>query len=480
MSLVKRLRLEAKNNNVTTTSNDMPAFKSTGKACLDFFALGGAFRKRSDTDVMKLFKDAYNEDPILAIKILAYLRDPRGGIGERRFFRLCLPLIASQVKLSLVPEIGRWDDLLTLVDTPLQSEVFTIIAQGLKSENGLCAKWMPRKGRVSRLLREHLKLYPYAYRKLLVGMTNVVETQMCSRNWGEINYEHVPSKANMLYNAAFLKHDEERRRNFLSDVKSGKAKINASVATPHEIVMMMLKGGTAHTREGEPLNVTRNETANLLWKNLPNVVNPKIRAIAVADVSGSMARPHSPDDLPIMISISMALYLSERLEGPFKNAFITFSKTPTLQYTEGDLYNRLCSIRAHHPANTNIEAVFNLVLSTAVEHKLPEEELPTDIVIISDMEFDKAMAYPKDGVFALIRKQYADAGYDMPNICFWNVNARKNHQPVSRDARGVTLISGASQNAIVPVMKGAMNPTIAMLNAVDKSLYSNFANEGSK
>lgn len=486
-TLVSAMLAPTAASNVTKTENSMPAFKSTTNACLDLFFQGGAYRERSSNDAIRLFNAAYKENSEIAVMILAYLRDARQGTGERKFFREVIRYLANNnisFNVAYVPVIGRWDDLLSLFGTPLQTDALQVIADALLAEkpDGLCAKWMPRKDKFARIIREFLKLYPKDYRKLLVKHTQVVETKMCDKNWGEINYSHVPSVANIKYNKAFLRNDEDRRREFLAAAKKGDVKVHATVAFPHSIVAMMLPRGTFRISDGESLarHVTKNDTAIAMWKNLPNVVgNGSKRILVCSDVSNSMHPPYSKTADPFNMSVALGIYFSEHLKGPFNNAFITFSKKPYLQYTSGDLYERLGQVRIENPSNTNIEGIFELVLKTAQKVSLPEDQMPTDILIISDMEFDRALAYPKNDAFAVIRKMYADAGYDMPNIIFWNVNGRNEHMPIGRDARGVALVSGASPNAIRSVLDGVTTPADVMLRTVQTERYMKFVKNDS-
>ena len=461
---------------VTKTENGMKAYKSTSSACLDLFFLGGSYRTRADGEIVNLFTLALQEDKDMALKIIAYLRDAREGVGERRFFRECLKVLASReidFNLPYIAELGRWDDLLVFIDTPFQGQALQAIADALHDRNALCAKWMPRKGKESRILREFLKMYPKDYRKLLVSLTNVVETSMCRSEWSAINYEHVPSVANVKYNGAFLRNDETRRREFLAKAVKGEAKINAATLMPHQIIQLMMPTGegSIHVREGSNFSkvITKNDTAIALWNNLKDVSKDSSRRILpVCDTSGSMR------GMPILVSLGLGLFLSERMPGIFQNSFVTFSKTPEIQYVEGDIYEKLCQIRAFHPSNTNLNAVFDTILKVAVKNSLSEDEMPTDIVVISDMEFDTAFNSPRDDAFAMIRKEYATHGYDMPNIIFWNVDARNDHSPISRNSKGVALISGSSQNAINSVMKGVVSPIDVMESAVSVERYEKF------
>lgn len=473
---------EEQHDNRTTTENSMPAYKNAYSACLDLFFHGAAYRNKSVKDIENLFSRAYKEDAEVAIKILAYFRDIREGAGERRFFTTCLLWLVNNdksdkdylINIDQIPVLGRWDDLLPLIETSYKDDVLELISHGLtKQKDGLCAKWMPRKGKYARIIREKMGIYPKAYRKLLVENTKVVETQMCDKQWAEINYSHVPSVANVKYNKAFLRNDEVRRREFLEAAKKGSVKINSSVAYPHTIISMILtRSTTTSLKEGELLGriLKKNDTAIAMWKQLPDLMAkaPNKRYLFCSDTSGSMSGD------PLLISLGMGIYFSERLKGPFQNAFITFSQVPTLQYTEGDIYERLSQIKALHPKNTNLEAIFTLVLNTALKNKISEDEMPTEIVIVSDMQFDQATGYPKDDAFKLIRKMYADSGYDMPNIVFWNVNARETNSPLETNSKGVALISGASQNAIKAVLSGVTTPVDVMLNTVNVDRYNKF------
>lgn len=463
----KLLNALQKQQTVIKTENGAKTFSSSMNACVDLFFMIGASRNRSDRDIISMFIRAYNENKELALKILAYSRDPRGGMGERRFFRVILKHLAESnldvVNLGYVPVIGRWDDLLELLNTNLKANVIDIVNYGLANNNALCAKWMPRQGKIANILRsKHHHLYPTPkdWRKRLVELTKVVETQMCNREWAGIEYSHVPSMANMKYNNAFLRHDEVRRREFLAKAEKGEVKINASVAFPSDILKKYMPGGRF------PYRISRDANAEAMWKQLPDYLTKKdMNILPVCDTSGSM------NGDPMIVSVSLGLYISERNEGLFKNAYITFSNEPKLVYTKGDLYQRITQMPRIHPANTNLEATFKLILNTAVKNKLKSKELPTHILIISDMEFDQACRKPNATLYKSISKLYKDAGYKMPNIIFWNVNSRQDNVPVRFNQDGVGLISGKSPAVMKAVLSGDINPVDIMLRAVDTDKY---------
>ena len=468
-NLVKKIQ---KKQNRTTTENGMATRYTSNSACVDLFFLGGAARTMHENDIKSLIGAAMAENQNLAIKILAYIRDPRGGNGERNFFRHALNYLSENyvpINVSQIPVIGRWDDIYSLLGNgQYEEQVYSTIMTALKNKDGLCAKWCPRKGYVANKLQVGLNLTPKEYRKLIVGLTQVVETKMCNNEWTGINYTHVPSNANMKYNKAFLRHDEERRREFLASAAKGEVKINSGVAFPSDIIKLCIgEAGSIHVKEGDTFakQVQRNETALAMWNQLPNYMeNSTYRILPMCDTSGSMR------GLPILMSLGLGLYISERNKGVFKDAFITFSRTPYLQYTTGNLFDRLSQIRAFHPANTNLEAAFQLVLNTAIENKLKNSELPTHILIISDMQFDQACTRT-DTALQMIKRNYKDAGYDCPNIIFWNVNSSSKQLPVKFDKDGTGLISGGSPSAIIPVLNGAVNPMDIVNKAVSLEKY---------
>lgn len=370
------------------TENGAKTFSSSLNACLDLFFMGGAFRNRSDKDIISLVSKAYQENAKLTLQLLAYIRDCRGGMGERRFFKVAINHLANQAdfNVAMIPEYGRWDDLFVLFNTDKEQDVLHIIAQALANNDGLCAKWLPRQGKIANKIRNYasdLAETPREWRKLLVSLTNVVETQMCNKEWASINYSHVPSVANVKYNKAFLRNDEDRRREFLSKAVKGEVKINSSVSFPHDIVKMMIKfSGFGGYYNNGYINPIKNDTAEAMWKQLPDyLTNKEVNILPVCDTSGSMC---TANGLPLLISLSLGLYISERNNGLFKNAYFTFSDKPTLVYTKGTLYERLAQMPAIHPSNTNLEATFTTLLKTAINNRLSNKDMPTHLLIISD------------------------------------------------------------------------------------------------
>jgi hypothetical protein len=455
--------------------------------CVNLFFQIGAMRGKSKFELTNAFVMAYNEQPLVAMKLLFWARDVRGGAGERQIFRTLLVHLANNQTESLrknlkhIPEYGRWDDLLDLIGTKLEADALDVIKQGLEDKNGLCAKWMPRqnasnrdKKRMYSILRKHLGLTPKEYRQLVVGLSNTVEQLMCSKSWNAIEYSKLPSKAMSDYMKAFSKNDLERFQAYLEAVKKGEVKINAGALYPYDVVKN-LKHGVS-------------DGANVQWNALPNYLeNNNERMLPVVDVSGSMECPAgaNPNVSCMDVSISLGLYISERNEGPFKDAFVTFSSQPSLQILSGSLSDRYRQLKnAEWGMSTNLEGVFKLVLNQAVKHKVSESEMPTMIIILSDMEFDQANN-SRSGWFGetevhnwnptaqqMIEQMYTDAGYKMPKIVYWNLNARNNNFPVQFNTEGTALVSGFSPALLTSLLSGKdFTPESMMFEVVNSKRY---------
>jgi hypothetical protein len=466
--------------NMTFTLNGAITPESTGDKVLDFFSKSGALRNQAETDILKLFGNAFSANEALALRALFYARDVRGGQGERKTFRTCLAYLAKYYpeavirNLACVPYFGRFDDLFALFGSNAEEDMMVYVnnclAADLTSEKpSLLAKWMPSENASSQESREQARkfakffgLTPKLYRKMLSylrGKINIVETFMCQHNWDKINYEHVPSRASLLYKDAFKKHDSARYEAFVADVVAGNKKINASVLFPHEVVNKALTRYDA--------------TVEALWKALPNYLEDKPgNRLVVCDVSGSMM--NGTVLRPIDVSTSLALYFAERNEGIFKNYFITFSERPELQKIEGDtLHEKLRNLtRSAWGMNTDLQAVFDLVLNKAIKHRVPVEEMPTEIYIISDMQFDECTGNESTN-FEGIKNKYNRAKYPMPKIIFWNVNAYVNNgSPVTKDEEGVVLVSGGTPAVVKEVLTGeSTTPMDLMLEVLNSERY---------
>ena len=501
----------AKNyNNASYTENGATGYRTTTKALLDLNFKVSSLRARDEEYIVNEFIKAYHESPKYAIKWLFFLRDVLEGMGERRTFIVCLTYLAvSKPKLAkaiipYIPEYGRFDDALVLLDTPLAEAVATMYRNQLEKDMdamhhnkpvSLLAKWLPsintsseKTKKYAGKLCKHFKMSPKEYRQTLSKLRkygNVVETKMSASNWSEIDYETVPAKANMRYDKAFAKHDLERRSEYLQKVFLGEGKLNAKGLMPYEIVHRI----TGSDFYGGPLK--SNLLTELMWKK---IVSEGFKndwgfedAIVVADGSGSMFTPAfgSTSVLAIEICNSLAIYFAEQLKGVFHNKAITFSGHPQfIDLKENtSLKDKLEIMFAHNEvANTNIEAVFDLILNMAKSKEVPKEELPKQVLVISDMEFD--MATRKDygekdkwkkadeALFETIEKKYEKSGYKMPRLIFWNVCGRTNTIPKVDNEEGLCLLSGFSQNAMkVAADKTKKDPYEALINVLDSPRY---------
>ena len=387
---------------------------------------------------------------------MLWARDIRGGAGERKRFRDMSALLSkfldkeTKVKvINKIPEIGRYDDLHAFVGTEYEQISLNVHIEGIKAGNGLAAKWAPRKGDIAVKMRELWGVTPKFYRKTIVGLTKVVEQQMCANEWNDIEFAHVPSQAYRIYANAFKKHEEQRYTTYLEKVMTGEEKMNASATFPHEI----LKGVSKNAQQSDAQ-----------WKSLPNYlegVNESI--LTVCDVSGSMS------GTPMEISIALGLYFSERLEGVFKDCVVTFSERPKLlKLSGGTLSQRMSELsRVEWGMSTNFEAVFDIILDAAKKHSLPEKDMPTKILVLTDMQFNAAGSFT---AFEMVQDKYWQAGYEMPQLVFWNING--GNSPVTFSQKGVGIVSGSSPSTIKAVLGGDIDPVRIMEKAIMQERYT--------
>ena len=475
-------------NTMTYTENGGRTYNTTCDALLDLFSLGGAYRSRTDAEVCNLFKKAFEENQTYAMKCLFYLRDIIEGQGERRFFRVVCKWLARyhtevmRRNLKYVPEFGRYDDLYTFVGTHLENDAFSfmkhqlaldvqsktpsLLAKWLKSENAsstetraLAAKTRKFFGMTSREYRKTLSI--------LRERIKVLERLMSAGRWDEIEFDKIPSKAGMIYRNAFAKHDVERmrqgaERSYEDFMKDTTTTVNAKSLYPFEVVEKALR------KNHLPLDSTERLTINKYWDNLRDVMNGyAFNGIAVADVSGSMT------GTPMNVAISLAMYCAEHTSGPYAGHFFTFSQTPQFVKVDGvDFVQKVNNIsRADWGMNTNVEAVFDKMLDIAVKNHLRQSEIPANVIIISDMEFDACACsncvervrgrwydterykVPDETLFETIERKWNQAGYQMPFLTFWNAEARQDNIPMRKEGH-VNYVSGFSQNIFDSLMKG--------------------------
>lgn len=495
------------NNEKTLTTNGAVAYKSTGTKLLDLNFSVTSLRNASETEIINKFMDAFYENKIYAMRWLFWVRDIRGdGMGERRLFRTIMTYLAKEFPdiakavMDYMTEVGRWDDLLVLFDTELKKEVVGVIKTQLLSDfnnyqNGksisLLAKWMWSVNSKNANTRKYaLKLCHYMnihedkYRKMLSKLRaylDIVEVKMSAKRWNEIEYSKVPSKANIVYNKAFLRNDEERRRKYLDSLQKGETKINASTLFPHDIVNQYCGIG----RTAKPFDAALEE----LWKALPDYVKGNGNTICVTDGSGSMtSRIGNTNVSCLNVANALSIYFSERASGQFKDKFITFSRRPQLiDMSQATSLREKLNIMARHNevANTNIEAVFDLILRSAIENNMTQDDMPENILILSDMQFDSCCEsnsgylsgrwgtsiQQSKTLFETIAKKYAAAGYLLPRLCFLNICGRTDTIPVKQNELGVALISGFSPAIAKMVLSNKTDPFECLLEQIMAPRY---------
>lgn len=456
---------------------------SSLSAVVDLFFKAGASRGR---DLTRDFRAALAENADLALRLALWARDVRGGAGERKHFRDWLGSLArgsahtgdhkQAMQLALrTPEVGRWDDLLVLIDTPLEVFAAELIGAALAEGNGLCAKWMPRKGEVASKLRRLLGMTPKGYRKTLVNLSETVEQLMCAGKWDEIEFRKVPSVAFSRYARAFTRRVPEKFTGFVEKVEKGEQKINASAIFPVDVIASLRRaiaqGAHAfYDKRHSILETTPVRAACEQWKALPDFMDPSARALVIADTSGSMFSPEINGATPMDVAVSLAMYMSERASGPFKDAFITFSTRPKLQVLKGTLLERIRQLyTAEWAGSTDLGAAFDLILNAAKAARLPESEMPSVIFVVSDMAFNGAVYAPRD--YDHVRKLYREAGYEMPTVVFWNVRDSGN-KPVSILDKNTALVSGYSPAVAKSVFSCKdIDPLALVLHTIGSSRY---------
>lgn len=484
------------NDRVKETENGAAGYATTGRALVDLNFAVASLRNESEEQIIRRFIQAFYEDRVLAVKWLFFLRDVRGGLGERRSFRIIIRYMADSFPemvaelVDLLAEYGRFDDMLCLLDTAVEKKVTAVLKAQLECdmanmEQGrsisLCAKWMPscntsseESRRIAARLQRSMGLTAKEYRKLLSSLRaylKVTEVYMSDGRWEEIDYTRVSSRANVLYRKAFLRHDEGRRKEYLEQVQDNKAVMHADVLMPHDIVSQYT------VRHGWNVSVGEEDAAlEALWKKLPDTVAEACNVLCVVDGSGSMLRPVGDGHTTALhVSNALGIYFAERMSGAYRDKFITFSQNPQYVYLAAckTLKEKLELTFSHNECtNTNIEATFELVLQTAVINHLRQEEIPQTILIISDMEFDRAVCgVSTDALFETIKRRFAAYGYRLPRLVFWNVNSRTGVIPVRENELGVSLVSGFSVNICKMVLSNDLNPFTCLKKVLDGERY---------
>lgn len=474
-----------KSAEIKCTENGMKAWTTSDSKVLDLFGKIGSSR---GVDISKLFTSALAEDSKLAIRVLLWARDIRGGAGERQTFRVLLsaletfnPALAGKIMYK-IPELGRWDDLFTYRDPINRKAALHMYADALMNRDQLASKWAPRltsskkattsiktqKLQNARDLCKFMMLTPKEYRQILVGTTNVVEQKMCAKKWDEINFSHVPSLAAARYQKAFGRNASVAYSAYICELqkpikeRDPKVKINAGAVFPYDVVKSLSKGNVA--------------VADAQFEALPNYVGDK-KILPMVDVSSSMSVPLAGNTTAMDVAISLGLYLSDRTSSDFKDMFLTFSQNSKINILKGTLsqkYVQLC--RADWNMKTNLHSAFDEVLRVAVTGAVPSENMPDFIIILSDMQFDACIRYD-DSAIEMIHRKYKNAGYKMPNVIFWNLASRPSadHSPIKMNEKGVAIVSGFSP-AIMTTVLGAdpddYSPYTLMMKTIMNDRYS--------
>ena len=472
----------------SVTTNGAIAYETSGKKLLDFNFGISAMRNMSPEAIADKFMKVFFEDKNVAMEYLFYLGDIREGLGERKVFRSGLnyltneqPEIASAI-MDLIPHYNRWDSIFCMLDNEkTKDKAIALIKSQLKEDKlnikegksiSLCAKWMPSVNASSKITRNRAKLIckelgwtEVKYRKTLSKLRkylDVVEVKMSAKKWGKINYESVPSKANLIYNNAFLRNDEERRREYLASLEKGEAKINASTLNPHEICYKYrMKNG-------------KDATLEALWKALPDLTVDN--ALVVRDGSGSMVwRNDISNSTPLDVATALAIYMSEHNTGGWKDKYVTFSSNPKIV----DMSNcnslsekvqlSLCEADC---SNTDIYKTMMLILETAKSNHMEQGDMPKMVVICSDMQFDGRCHNLNESLFDNIAKEFENAGYKLPRICFWNLCGRlSNTIPMQQNELGLILCSGFSIQILKMFMSNQIDPYKVLLDILHSERY---------
>lgn len=481
--MLQELKKEA---NYTLTENGALTYSSTMNHCLDLFATIGALRRTEETEIVNRFVRAYAENPDVAMKVLFYARDIRGGLGERRAFRTILKFLAenhaASVKKNLawIAEYGRYDDFLVLMDTPCEKAAIDLLKEQLKkdmealqtesNEISLLAKWLPSvntsnadKVRLGRKLAKAFGMSEKEYRKTLSALRqkiDILENYLREVDYS-FAYEKQPSKAMLKYRKAFNKHDGERYASYLDSVRVNGVKLHTGTLMPYEVIRPFYVSKVSE-EEARSLDVT--------WNALEDYVGDQ-NSLVVIDGSGSMYYDGNP--MPATVAQSLGLYFAEKNKGAFANHFITFSTRPQLVEVKGTtLLEKLRYIYSFNEvADTNIQAVFELILKTAVNNNIPQSEMPERIIIVSDMEFNCCVQEGRTTNFEYAKKIFEEAGYSLPKVVFWNVASRKQQLPVIQNEQGVTLVSGCNARLFEQILTDNTNPYTYMVEIVESPRY---------
>lgn len=458
MTFAKAVRRTAQ---PAVTENGMATLQNSTDPVVDLFYKIGASRGKNITTE---FERAFQHDNTLALRVLLWARDVRGGAGERQIFRdLLLHLEQNHPEtlariLSHVAEFGRWDDLLIFQTQQFKTGAFELVRQALRNGNGLAAKWMPRKGSIAVELRKYLEVSPKRYRKMLVELTRVVEQQMCAKDWNNINFGQVPSVAAARYQRAFQRNAESAYALYKQGLSKGSEKINSDAVYPYDVIKSISRGDS--------------EVAKAQWNAMPNWMGSSA-VLPMVDVSGSMSSSVGGNqNLSCMdVAVSLGLYCADKNQGAFNGLFLTFSDNSEIVHLKGDIVSKYHQmIRGDWNMSTNLHSAFEAVLRVATTQSVPEKDMPKYIVIFSDMQFNQCIKHD-DTAMQMIERKYAAAGYQVPNVVFWNLRS-SNGVPVTSDKSGAALVSGFSPAVMKSILSAEdFTPRGIMLKTINQERY---------
>lgn len=470
------------------------AYENTGDSLVEFFSKAGSLFKGkqsyygNEATPLDLFRAAWVSDKFLSMKLAMWLRDCRGGAGNRSGAREVLAWIAKEypewikANIQLIPEVGRWDDLSAFNGTPCEQVAFGYWVSAILEENGLAAKWTPREKNNKEIyhkLRKIAKMSPKDFRKLLVKNTKVVETKMCGDKWYEIDYnKEVPSVAMARYNKCFSKHDSVRFVNWkdsLADPES-ENEIKATVLFPHDVIRTLWSDigdnsygygyGYGAKREFKDSTI-----ANAQFAALPDYMDgTDHRIMPICDFSGSMTTAVSGSVRAIDVSMALGLYCSDRLgkDNPFYRKFIPFSDSSKLVEWRKETFSVAAQkLNDGWCGSTNIRAALDQILDAGRLLGATDEQMPTTLMVLSDMQWNQGSSTGMTSVEAGL-KAWEDAGYSRPKVLYWNL-AGYDTSPAKVSHKDVGLVSGFSPSLLKAVLGGDdFTPMAILRRAIEK------------
>lgn len=476
----------------TETWNGCDTLATTDSACLDMFGRAGAMRASSEEDKEILFSRAFAEDQDIAVKLLFYTRDIRGGYGEKDTFKTMIRHLASinnesvEKNMWAILEFGCAKDLYSLIGTPAEDAMWGFMKYQFELDLGnmakdksisLLAKWIAtpdsKSEKTKALGKLTAKKLGYSFKTMKEYKTklralrqylDLPEAKMCAGKWDEIEYSKCASRFLFKNRKAIARNDAERWEAFNKKVDAGEEKMNMGAVTPCDIIY----------------DVRHNYTRDLetMWKSLPDVC--KGNAMIMCDTSGSMTYGYNNKSKiqPIDVAFGLAMYFAQRNKGDLKDMMMNFSDRPMFIELDAATLKDNYNIAMDAPVNyssTNLEGAFDLLLNTCIKGNVSQADMPDAIVIVSDMQIDCVDGVDKDNnmtFYDVMKKRYNEAGYEMPQVVFWNVNAMNPTFHAARSTRGVSMVSGFSPNVFKQVMDNiGTTPYELMMAVVNDERY---------